>query len=750
MTYPLLGYPTPLVARAGETVRFHLSRESGPETYTAQLVRVICGDRTPGGPGPREEIVATMPSRNIQVHRQPLFVGSFGVVQAPPEVFDAQPDFTVSCRFLATTPGRGAAQSVLARFDPASGRGWSLGIDPEGYLEARIGSGSFRIDQRILPHEWYHAALSYDAAAQAACLYLRPLRAFPAAHGRLSAGSTAGLSDCAGLPIVIAAQGGDLRTLARGEAAAHFNGKVETPCIFGRALPPEEIEGVAARGLPEATAPGLLAAWDLAQDIQDDRMVDCGLYGCHGRLMNLPTRGVTASGFDATAMGWPERPQHFAAVHFHDDDFEDARWEASLEIQLPTDLRSAIYALRLTSSCGNVVEHIVFFVAAPRKGTGRPVAFLASTLTYAIYSNMHSAIDMAEMEAKRGLWMTLGAPELFLNERRDLGLSPYDTHSDGSGVCYSSTRRPLFSMRLGERLWALNADTHITDWLEASGFDYDVITDDHLHREGPSVLAPYRAVITGTHPEYWTTRMLDSLESWLGAGGRLMYLGGNGFYWRTAIHPDKPWLAEVRRAESGARFWETAPGEAYHSFTGEYGGLWRRLGRAPQKYVGVGTVATGFDFSSYYRRRAEADDPRAGFIFDGISDEILGNFGLVGGGAAGSELDAADPRLGTPPHALVVASSEDHSRFVLLAPETMTSSIANHNGDENPDVKADIVFFETLAGGAVFSVGSIAWGGSLHHNKYRNNISQMTANVLKRFSDPTPFPPPPQAGPAGR
>ena len=33
---------------------------------------------------------------------------------------------------------------------------------------------------------------------------------------------------------------------------------------------------------------------------------------------------------------------------------------------------------------------------------------------------------------------------------------------------------------------------------------------------------------------------------------------------------------EVRRNEDGTRAWAAEPGEYYHSFTGEYGGLWRR------------------------------------------------------------------------------------------------------------------------------------------------------------------------------
>ena len=44
-----------------------------------------------------------------------------------------------------------------------------------------------------------------------------------------------------------------------------------------------------------------------------------------------------------------------------------------------------------------------------------------------------------------------------------------------------------------------------------------------------------------------------------------------------------------------------------------------------------------------------------------------------------------------------------------------------------------MVFFERPNGGAVFSVGSITWCGSLSHNDYDNNVSRITENVLRRF-----------------
>ena len=127
-------------------------------------------------------------------------------------------------------------------------------------------------------------------------------------------------------------------------------------------------------------------------------------------------------------------------------------------------------------------------------------------------------------------------------------------------------------------------------------------------------------------------------------------------------------------------------------------------------------------------------------MFEGIEDEIIGDFGLVGGGAAGLELDARrSRRSGTPPHALVVASSEAHSDLVMLVNEEFGVVPPNLTGSEHPDVRADMVFFETPNGGAVWSTGSIAWCGSLSWNGYDNNVSRLTGNVLRRFLDPRPF-----------
>jgi N,N-dimethylformamidase len=229
--------------------------------------------------------------------------------------------------------------------------------------------------------------------------------------------------------------------------------------------------------------------------------------------------------------------------------------------------------------------------------------------------------------------------------------------------------------------------------------------------------------------------MLRALDAYLRGGGRLMYMGGNGFYWVTSIDPTRPHMIEVRRGASGSRAWTSAPGEHYHAMTGELGGLWRHRGHVPQATVGIGfTAQCGLDRAHPYRRTEESRDPRVAFIFAGVEDEIIGDFGLHMGGAAGWELDRADMSLGTPPHALVLASSFGHSNAYQHVVEEIRDMDPNQGGAVNPLVRADLTYFEGLAGGAVFSVGSISWCGCLSHNNYDNNIARITGNVLDSFS----------------
>ncbi|HAF68893.1 MAG TPA: hypothetical protein DCL16_07200 [Acidimicrobiaceae bacterium] len=86
---------------------------------------------------------------------------------------------------------------------------------------------------------------------------------------------------------------------------------------------------------------------------------------------------------------------------------------------------------------------------------------------------------------------------------------------------------------------------------------------------------------------------------------------------------------------------------------------------------------------------------------------------------------------------MIVATATEFGPDMLRTKEEFEGTVAFPTPD--PYVRADIVFFETPNGGAVFSVGSISWFGALARNGYDNDVARMTQNVLERFLDAEPF-----------
>jgi len=693
----VIGYADPLSVAPGEPIRFMVGTLDGPRRYRAEVVRLVCGDTGPGGPGLKTVRLPTSIEGEHDGTPQLIDAGSYAIVEHP-EAFGALGRFTLQAFIQPTlVPVRPSPrrQVVMGTWAADRGSGFALMLDETGALAFLIGAAPVSTGTPLTARRWYHVAASVDLAITTA------IRAAPGPAGDFFIGAARK-----------AVEDGRLRT------TWHFNGKIDRPSLLAGEHP--------------------IGLWDFAADVATDRVTDRSPNHLHGRTVNAPKRAVTGHNWDGSEMDWRRAPHQYGAIHFHDDDLYDAGWRPTLTMTVPTDARSGVYALRLEAD-GGPEFWVVFYVRPPRGGPRARAAFLASTATYLCYSNYRMRMRPGPAELFIGALPIVDTTDLLLMHHPELGASTYDTHSDGSGVCHVSRLRPIVNVRPTGRLWNLFLDLCLLDWLEAHEQRYDVITDDDLHTEGLPLLDGYSVVLTGCHPEYVSREMMEALAAYLGRGGRLMYMGGNGFYWRVSYPRAHPGMIEMRRAEDGTRAWVESVGEYYHGSTGEYGGLWRRQGRAPNTLVGVGFVAQGFDRSSYYRRTAASRDPRARFIFDGVQDEVLGDFGVAWGGAAGLELDAFNPALGSPPWALVVASSEDHSNAFQLVNEEINVSFAGADGRFSPAVRADMVFYEHPGGGAVFSTGSIAYVGSLAHKGYDNNISRLTLNVLRRFLDPAPF-----------
>jgi N,N-dimethylformamidase len=717
---PITGYLDRLSRRPGETLTAFVSVRDGG-MYRARLVRVLSGDPNPAGPGMRFQDLSERFDTSFGGRRQPIHLGSYGLVAAGPAR-----DADAACSWTVLVSA-GLVAGTL--FEERSGdAGVTLSIGSNG-VAALISSGGVTVE------------LSAGAPMLARCWYRVWLAVAPQS-GRVVIGQQR-LDDAAtvtaearvenwrlptGGPMIIAAENA-------AEPTNHFTGKLEDLAII-----PEFVTAWRdARATLEALAPDLLAGWDFSLGIDGQAIYDIGPHACHGTLVNTPTRAVVGSRWSGREQCWRHAPHDYGAIHFHDDDLSDCNWQEDFAWTVPDDLGSGAYAFHLTCASGE--DWLPFYVLPNRQGPFAPVAFLASTFTYQAYANhARSAIDQAYYD-RVAAWQSY---PYYPNDYPLYGRSTYNKHHDGSGISFSTRRRPIMTMRpgfltfndpRGSGMRHYPADLHLLAWLEAKGFAFDIVTDEDLDDEGVGLLAPYRTVLTGSHPEYHTLGTLDALAAYTKRGGRLCYLGGNGFYWRIARDKAVPHLIELRRAEGGIRTWAAEPGEYYHQTDGQLGGLWRRNRRPPQMLVGVGFSCQAAFEGTHYRRLPASHDPRFAWMFEGIEEDVLGDYGLSGGGAAGFELDRADTLLGTPANAVILARSEDPLPSFLTVLEELLGHTISINGEPVPDLaRGEIVYFDMPSGGAVFSVGSITFCGSLWRNGFEGPISRLLENVVRRFT----------------
>jgi N,N-dimethylformamidase len=766
----LTGYGSKWSVEQGDSVDFFVNCD-GPDSYRAELVKLIHGDTHPGGPGVKEEVIdspvnATYPGRPQTIH-----AGSYAMV------LDRRPmrvdSFTMQCWIWPTMPTKVGGywspgeQMIMGKW--ADDRGYGLFLDLDGRVCLRVNDQTVTAAQPVRDRAWHFIAATFDAETGCAVLYHEPqIRyALDPKPEPVESVFTERATHTA-IPFTFAAHPGHTEPDSTSQQphgwvmTDHYNGKIDAARLCSRVLTRLEIETMklgAAAGMDERRGVGpsaelgaaMVAAWDFSLEIPSRSIVDCGPYRLDGELVGLPARGMTGHNWSGTQVSWSADHRDYGAIHFHDDDVDDARWTVDFTVTVPADLPSAVYAVKLTTDEGDE-DYVPFMVRTPLGEPQAKIAVIMSTTDYMAYANEHQASNFGSLEALVYRTPIMAPQNIFLSVHREYGYSLYDTHSDGSGVHMSSRLRPVLNFRpkcdsvITQAPWQFNADLHLIDWLIQLGYDFDVITDEDISYDGLERIEDYNVLLTGSHPEHKDGRYLDAIHAYKDRGGRLMYMGGDGFYWRHTFHPGygRGEITEMRRCESGIRPWQAQPGEYCHQSDGKLGGMWRFLGRDMAAVSGTSMVAQGFDVSTYFKRTPESDDPRVAWAFDGIEyDERLGDFGLVGGGAAGAELDNVDTTLGSPPHTLLVATSAGlHTDAYLTVTELILTNAPGHTGTQHPRIRADMAFHETPNGGGVWSFSSISYCGSLSHNNYDNNISKLTANVLERFAQDGPLPAP--------
>ena len=615
----LTGYADKFGVHPGDTIRFYVNCD-GPREFRAQLVKMINGDTNPRGPGLIERDLDTSFNGTHSGRKQVVHSGSYGYVVDKPQ-FHVQ-SFTLQCWIWPTTPKthprywKHGAQGVLTKWH--QDRGYGLFVNEDGCPELRINGEKITSGAPLRDHAWTFLAATYDAASGEATLCHEPqvVYALDPQIERVTT-TVGGPINHDTSPFVIAGyvrEHSDDPTARSAVPAGiliggQYNGKIDSPRVCNRALNRVEIEAMklgARRGLTERRNAGptgtlsetIVASWDFSEGINTVVAKDHGPYLHHAALVNCPTRAMTGHNFSGDNFDWKQAPQEYGAIHFHDDDVDDARWGVDFEWAVPEDYESDSYAVKLTTSEDDE-DYIPFFVV-PRVGQEQAkIAVMIPTISYMAYANEHLANNAGGAELLVYRVPIMQQQNMFLSEHREYGGSIYDTHTDGSGICFSSRLRPILSIRpkydhfLTQAPWQYPADLHLIYWLNQLGYQYDVITDEDVNYDGLARLENYNVVITGSHPEHNSGPQLDALHDYTQQGGRLMYMGADGWYWVHSFRPayehlGRGVMTEMRRCESGIRTWRADPGEYYHQSTGELGGMWRYRGRYLHSIAGTG------------------------------------------------------------------------------------------------------------------------------------------------------------------
>lgn len=378
--------------------------------------------------------------------------------------------------------------------------------------------------------------------------------------------------------------------------------------------------------------------------------------------------------------------------NYPDDAYKNgAGWSTSYTFTIPLDWKSGLYAARLHDASG-VEFFSTFIVRELQEGKKANIAVLASTNTWEAYNS----------------WPTYSLP------KSPYGKSLYTTLI-GNENCDNSNCNPLVSMDRPNPQANPNAllshlaggERFILGWLDKNKYAYNLITDWDLNNE-PNILKDYDVLIVSTHNEYWTNKMYDGLVHYLDAGGSLLYLSGNGLYWKTSI--------------AGRQIEARKNGDS-HLHTGTCGGLWQDEqgpNRPESSILGVQFDSSGAGCGAGQPNTEPYNILEAShWSFDGIDFTNPGQIGvdgfpsICGVGASGWEMDHIDP-------------THSPSNIVHLA-KGVNTSLSNGG----LAVGADMVYYDHPGGGLVFSAGSIDFGRSLAKDK---NVQELIHNILRRVS----------------
>lgn len=372
--YPpeIIGYTEPWIASPGDEVAVKISCTE-PE-YRHRTVHILQGYEGEKSPPKLVREVTEIPSGVLPGRFQLAHPGSWA--ELPPLPFIEQDTgITVQLHAQPWLVQCEHVQALISSLNTTTCTGCAIVLDENGAMQVWIGTGEdvevlqtgFIVEKR----RWLKIVL--DIADCTVHLEIIEMSEGLVPAGRnLDQTFELGISAsvCNLEPVLLAASHAMSSTTStrQGVPGNHFNGRLEGVMI--------ETHG--------AHSLRLLTHYDFSHEMSSDTIIDVSGNAHHGKLHNAPTRAVKGYNWPGTETDWTKDPRFYGAIHFHDDDLDDAEWQTDFTIIVPRTARSGVYAVEVVGTSSNVKDTIPFFVR-PSKNilSHQPkVALVASTFTY--------------------------------------------------------------------------------------------------------------------------------------------------------------------------------------------------------------------------------------------------------------------------------------------------------------------------------------------------------------------------------
>lgn len=376
------------------------------------------------------------------------------------------------------------------------------------------------------------------------------------------------------------------------------------------------------------------------------------------------------------------------------------QWTNPGFVTIPSQTKSGYYFLKLEYRSK---IYWLSFIIKPRTNEGNKILLLANTNKWNAYNTW------AGLDGSISLYTF--APSMYYQTNRNLSLEGTDGTKSGAPIVsnFVHTERPnttassyintYFSSDIKSRVFFndhIYGEMFLPNFLDGLGlgYEFDVITDQDMELLDLTKQSGYSIFMMHVHPEYWSVKQLDVLNQITKAGIGIMYLAGNGIYWKCT------WVGNQMEVRKDRKL------HLDRTKGGQYGEL---------KFT---DISNGQDIVKiYYSKMYSMDlNPPVPYKLTNPPGWLIQDIDLSGEYVGFKNLNSRSLDSGTSGWEVDNVQIPSNTKYIIGSSNDKLGQMIWKDLDES--------------GGAVFSAGSIIYTGSLAIDP---SIAKITTNVINKM-----------------